>query len=516
MATGFIVRKNQYYDSLFLMGVNKRILDQPGVTQSAVLMGSDANKELLGDIGLEINSLEAAGPNDLIVAVVAEDQETIEGTLARFDEILNAGSGPRTRSNLRTLQDGLAEKPNANLAVISLPGEYAAHEARKALESGLHVFLFSDNVPLDEELELKTIAAQKGLLVMGPDCGTSLIGGKGIGFANAVRRGRIGAVGPSGTGLQEFTSQVHNAGQGISHAIGTGSHDLSDSIGGLTTIAALDALEADPNTSVIAIISKPPSIATLNKLTDRFKTSKKPIVGCFLGIDQNRLEKIDGFHAAATIDSAVEKCLEILGEVSRRIQTDDWNQQLAHESAGLTKEQVYIRGLFAGGTFCYQSQQILREAGLQVYSNAPLEKLLGLDHPEKSRGHTLVDMGDDFYTRGKPHPMIDGTWRRQRILNEARDPSVAVLLLDFILGYNASPDPVGDLLDAIIEAKKLVLERGGYLTVVVSICGTDGDPQDLNLQSKMLQTAGVVLFQSNALASKFCAELIQIKGDGNG
>jgi FdrA protein len=195
MATGFIVRKNQYYDSLFLMGVNKRILDQPGVTQSAVLMGSDANKELLGDIGLEINSLEAAGPNDLIVAVVAEDQETIEGTLARFDEILNAGSGPRTRSNLRTLQDGLAEKPNANLAVISLPGEYAAHEARKALESGLHVFLFSDNVPLDEELELKTIAAQKGLLVMGPDCGTSLIGGKGIGFANAVRRGRTPARG---------------------------------------------------------------------------------------------------------------------------------------------------------------------------------------------------------------------------------------------------------------------------------------------------------------------------------
>ncbi len=178
---------------------------------------------------LKIGSLQAAGPNDLIVAVVSEDQETIEGTLARFDEILNAGSGPRTRSNLRTLQDGLAEKPNANLAVISLPGEYAAHEARKALESGLHVFLFSDNVPLDEELELKTMAAQKGLLVMGPDCGTSLIGGKGIGFANAVRRGSIGAVGPSGTGLQEFTSMVHNAGQGISHAIGTGSHDLSDS-----------------------------------------------------------------------------------------------------------------------------------------------------------------------------------------------------------------------------------------------------------------------------------------------
>ena len=313
MPSGFIIRKNQYFDSLFLMGVNKRILDQKGVTQSAVLMGSDTNKTLLADIGLDLTGLKDAGSNDLVVAVVGESQKVVDETLSRFDEILNTGSAPRAKSTLRTLHDGLAIKPDANLAVISLPGEYAAREARKAIESGLHVFLFSDNVSIEDELELKTLASGKGLLVMGPDCGTSLIGGKGIGFANAVRKGSIGAVGPSGTGLQEFTCQVHNAGQGISHAIGTGSHDLSDAIGGLTTFTALDALEADPGTEVITVISKPPGPNTLDKLTRRFKSFRKPVVACFLGTDPSTLEKESGFHPASDIDSAVDISLRVFG-----------------------------------------------------------------------------------------------------------------------------------------------------------------------------------------------------------
>ncbi len=508
MASGFIVRKNQYYDSLFLMGVNKRILDQPGVTQSAVLMGSDTNKTLLADIGLDLAGLKDAGPNDLVVAVVGESQMVVDDTLNRFDKILNSGSAPRSKSSLHSLQDGLTAKPDSNLAVISLPGEYAAREAHKAIESGLHVFLFSDNVSIEDELELKTLASGKGLLVMGPDCGTSLIGGKGIGFANAVRKGRIGAVGPSGTGLQEFTCQVHNAGQGISHAIGTGSHDLSDALGGLTTFAALDALEADPGTEVIAVISKPPGEKMLKKLTGRFQSCRKPIVACFLGIDPAKLEVESGFHPTVTIDCAVDISLRVFGNQIPSLNGDDLDEMRKSESAGWSGEQRYLRGLFAGGTFCYQSQQIMRQAGLQVYSNSPLDKRFSLEHPEKSREHSLVDMGDDFYTRGKPHPMIDGTWRSQRILAEARDPSVAVLLLDFILGYNASLDPVGDLIEAIIEGKKIATERGGYLSVVASICGTDGDGQDLALQSKMLREAGVVVFQSNARAVSFCTELI--------
>ncbi len=510
MPSGFIIRKNQYFDSLFLMGVNKRILDQPGVTQSAVLMGSDTNKTLLADIGLDLTGLKDAGSNDLVVAVVGESQKVVDETLSRFDEILNTGSAPRAKSTLRTLQDGLAAKPDANLAVISLPGEYAAREARKAIESGLHVFLFSDNVSIEDELELKTLAFGKGLLVMGPDCGTSLIGGKGIGFANAVRKGSIGAVGPSGTGLQEFTCQVHNAGQGISHAIGTGSHDLSDAIGGLTTFTALDALEADPGTEVITVISKPPGPNTLDKLTRRFKSFRKPVVACFLGTDPSTLEKESGFHPASDIDSAVDISLRVFGSQIPCLNGCDWDELLQKESAVWSREQRYLRGLFAGGTFCYQSQQIMHQAGLKVYSNSPLDKRFGLEHPEKSREHSMVDMGDDFYTRGRPHPMIDGTWRSQRILAEARDPSVAVLLLDFILGFNASLDPVGDLIEAIIEAKKVTAVRGGYLSVVASICGTDGDRQDLALQSKMLQDTGAVVFQSNARAVSFCAELLKV------
>ena len=509
MASGFIVRKNQYYDSLFLMGVNKRILDQPGVTQSAVLMGSDMNKALLVDIGLDLAGLKDAGPNDLVVAVIADNQQVVDETLGQFDQILNAGSAPRAKTKLHTLQDGIASRPNANLAVISLPGEYAAGEARKAIESGLHVFLFSDNVSIEDELELKKMAAGKGLLVMGPDCGTSLIGGKGIGFANAVRKGRIGAVGPAGTGLQEFTSQVHNAGQGISHAIGTGSHDLSDSIGGLTTFAALEALEMDAGTEVIAVISKPPGSKTLEKMIERFKTSRKPVVACFLGIETSRLEKTEGFYPAATIDGAVDISLRMLGSELPSLNGHDWDELQRSESSAWSGEQRYLRGLFAGGTFCYQSQQIMRQAGLQVFSNSPLDKKFGLEHPEKSREHSVVDMGDDFYTRGRPHPMIDGTWRSQRILSEARDPSVAILLLDFILGVNASLDPVGDLLESIIEAKKIARERGGFLSVVASICGTDGDLQDLDLQTKMLREAGVIVFQSNASAVSFCTELIR-------
>src|SRR5574339_39948 len=238
MATGFVVRKNQYYDSVFLMGISKRISDVQGVRQNAVLMGSDTNKGLLSSIGIQDAKIDAAQPNDLIVGIVAESEQVVSNVLEKLDEYLMGGVLVSATSNPHSLEEGLSQKPNANLAVISVPGEYAAHEAHKALESGLNVFLFSDNVPTRDELELKQFAAEKHLLVMGPDCGTAIIGGVGIGFANVVRRGPIGAIGVAGTGLQEFTSQVHNAGSGISHAIGTGGHDLSDQIGGLTTFAA--------------------------------------------------------------------------------------------------------------------------------------------------------------------------------------------------------------------------------------------------------------------------------------
>lgn len=510
MASGFVIRKNQYFDSVFLMGVSKRISGVKGVQRNAVLMGSDANKKLLSDIGVEDARIDAAQPNDLIVAVIAGTPQVVDEVLGQLDAYLQAGVENSAAIRLHSLEEGLAQKPQANLVVISVAGEYAAREARRALRAGLNVFLFSDNVSIDDELELKRLAREKSLLLMGPDCGTSLIGGVGIGFANAVRRGPIGVIGPSGTGLQEFTSQVHHAGSGISHAIGTGSHDLSDPIGGLTTLAALDALEADPQTKIIALISKPPGARTLARLGERLKSCTKPVVGCFLGIEQE-IEAGPSFRRARLIDEAVALSLmQVTGQPCSRVEafTPQEVASLDRGAATWASQQRYVRGLFAGGTFCYQSQQVFRDAGLVVYSNAPLDPRRRLADPDHSVEHAFVDMGDDRYTLSKPHPMIDGTMRKQRILAEGRDPEVAVLLLDFVLGYNASLDPVGELLEAIVEVKQLAQERGGALTIVASICGTGGDPQGLGLQTRRLQESGVIVFLSNAQAARFCCALV--------
>ena len=512
MASGFVIRKNQYYDSVFLMTVNRRISEVPGVQQTAVLMGSPANKQLLLDIGIQDAQIEAAQPNDLIVAAIADTAGIAENVLGRLDEWLNAvqESAP-TSLKMHTLEEGLGIQHHANLAVISVPGEYAAREARQALEAGLHVFLFSDNVSIEDELELKQLADRQGLLVMGPDCGTSLIGGVGIGFANAVRRGTIGVVGAAGTGLQEFTSQVHNAGYGISHAIGTGSHDLSEKIGGLTTFAAMEALDRDANTKAIAMVSKPPAVSTLEKLLGRIATCRKPVVGCFLGVDPAQVADRANFQAARTVDEAVQLAIMAVGGKAEPIQAglSDENEEIfAQEMAARSPNQKYLRAILAGGTFCYQSQQILRAAGLRVHSNSPFDPKDRLEHPDRSIEHSIVDMGDDFYMVGKPHPMIDGTMRKRRILKEAEDPEMAVLYLDFILGYNASMDPAGELVDAIREAKRMARQRGGALSVVASICGTEADPQGRALQEKLLREAGVLVYSSNEQATAACIRLL--------
>jgi FdrA protein len=506
VVSGFVVRKNQYYDSVFLMRVNKYLSDIGGVQQSAVLMGSERNKQLLADIGIQDTQIDAAQPNDLMVAVIAENPEIVNEVLRKLDDRLQSVAEHLPATRVHTLGEGLAQQPNANLAVISVPGEYAAPEAYKALDAGLNVFLFSDNVPIEDELKLKQMAAQRNLLVMGPDCGTSLIGGVGIGFANAVRRGPIGVIGASGTGLQEFTSQAHNAGFGISHAIGTGSRDLSDAVGGLTTLAALDALEADLETEVIALLSKPPGAKTLSLLLPRLGQCSKPVITCFLGIDKYPIGMDEPVSEARTLDDAVDLAIRRLAG-GRIISADAEPQELgalvASEQSAMTQEQKYIRGIFAGGTFCFQAQQVMQDAGLVVYSNAPLDGMLRLTDPNRSVSHTLVDMGAEMFTHGRPHPMIDATLRRERILAEAQDPQVAVLLLDFILGYNASADPAGDLLEAIAEAQLIASQRGGFLSFVASVCGTDGDPQNRQQQIRSLKEAGLVVLPSSAQAAQF-------------
>jgi len=499
MASGYAIRRNRYYDSVFLMGVNQRLAQAEGVRQTAVLMASETNKVLLAEIGIEGDELRLAGPNDLVVAVVAETPAIVEAVLAGLDAALTTVQAATPVSDRRTLEDGLVTLPAANLAVLTIPGSYVAREAEKALEAGLNLFIFSSNVPVEEELRLKQAAGERGLLVMGPDCGTSLVNGIGLGFANAVRRGSIGAIGPSGTGLQEFTCLVHHAGAGISHAIGTGSHDLSDAIGGITTFAALDRLEADPRTEAVAIIAKPAGAATRARLVERLEACTKPVVVCLLGAEPP--SNPGRLVWARTIDEAAEAACRFGRE------PDDFAPPAppsplpaAGDVSALAK---HMRGLFAGGTLCYQTQQILRQAGLRVHSNAPLDPGDRIDPAEPSVGHTLLDMGDEWFTLGRLHPMIDGTLRRRRILDECADASVGVLLLDFILGYNASPDPVSDVLEAIVEGPHRRPREAGPLTVVASICGTEGDPQGLERQADLLRQAGVIVLRSNAAAARY-------------
>jgi len=511
MMTKYLIRRNQYYDSVFLMSINKRLMEEKGVIQSAVLMGSQGNKQLLADIQVRSPEIDQADANDLIVAVVAETEKSAKDALDKLDQFLEKTVVSESQTILRSMEDGLQVKPNANLAVISVPGEFATREAKKALENNLNVFLFSSNVNADDELTLKESAQQKNFLVMGPDCGTSIIGGYGIGFANKVRRGPVGVVGPSGTGLQEFTCLIHHLGSGISHAIGTGSRDLKDEIGGLTTLAALDLLEKEPTTKVVSIVSKPAGERTLSKLIMHLEKYTKPVVACFLGLkDYPSVTKKD-LHFTSTIDEATEKVMVLLGiDTTSKSETVD-QKFVNHEIEAHAAQQRYVRGLFAGGTFCYQAQHILLGAGIPLYSNEPLKGASVLTKPDQSIGNTFVDMGDEYYTRGKPHPMIDGTMRSRRIAHETDDPQVAILLLDFILGFNASNDPVGEAINAILDAKQKAKIRKQHLTVIASITGTEEDAQDYAMQSKLLEDAGVVVKHSNAAAAKLCAAILNAR-----
>ncbi len=514
MPTAFAVRRNQYFDSVFLMRVAKGLSGEPGVRQAVAVMATEANLRLLTDAGFTLGSVPPCSPSDLLVAVEAETQPQADAAIAEVDDRLHRQQAEAPQSSYRTIEQAHAAMPEANLAVISVPGEFAGREARRSLERGLNVFLFSDNVPIETEVALKQEAQTRGLMVMGPDCGTAIISGIGIGFANAVRRGPIGVIGASGTGTQEITSLVHNAGSGISHAIGTGGRDLSDAVGGTTTLAALTALEHDPTTKVIVLVSKPPGATTLAKIAARLADCPKPVVTCFLGRKAPAATGRRGAAAAGSLEEAADLALRMVGHVEPAASPGmDVEAALARQRAGLGPQQRYVRGLFAGGSFCYQAQALLRDAGLAVRSNAPMEPGLAWQDPLRSVGHMAIDLGADQFTRGRPHPMIDSTVRRQRILAESRDPEVAVILLDIILGYGAASDPAGDLAGAISQARDIAATRGDHLCIVASVCGTDDDPQGLARQTAALTESGAIVLPNSVQAVRFSAALVS--GLGN-
>jgi succinyl-CoA synthetase alpha subunit len=488
---------NLYRDSVSLMQLSAALGKLPGVDEASAVMATPGNLEFLQRAGLLEGNI-AARPNDLLVAVRGTSSAALEAALATALAELDrpperAAAGGVAEQPSRSLHMGLTRHPQANLALISVPGDYAAAEAMKALRLGLHVMLFSDNVALAEEIALKRYAREHGLLVMGPDCGTAIIDGVPLGFANAVRRGAVGVVGASGTGTQQVTSLVHRGGGGISHAIGTGGHDLHEEVGGITMLHGVDLLARDADTKAIVLISKPPSPAVAREVIDAARRAGKPVVVNFIGAAL-RISG-DNLHLAATLEAAAATALALSqGRAPEPVEPGPPKLRALE----FAPQQRYVRGLFSGGTFCYEASALLKNA----WSNAPVDPKWRLSDAWKSREHTLVDLGDDDFTRGRPHPMIDHRLRNERLLAEAADPQVAVILLDVVLGYGAHPDPAAEMVPAIAKARAAASKERRALAFVASVCGTDEDPQGLERQESALREAGVLLAESNAAAAR--------------
>lgn len=509
------IKENTYFDSIVLMSISGQLRGIRGVEEVSIVMGSEANREILKSIGLLTPEGEKARPGDMIIAVRAESSGVLEAVSKKAEELLTKRAveiGQREAKIPRSYEQALRIMPDANLVLISTPGQYAGREAAAALQSGRSVMIFSDNVPVDEEIRLKKIAEEKGLLVMGPDCGTSIIGGVALGFGNALRRGPFGIVGAAGTGIQEVSSLLHRKGYGISHAIGTGSRDLSEAVGGITMLQGIMALEADPLTEIIILISKPPAHAIALKILDTIKQLKKKYVVNFL--KGNPLDaKKRGIPFAGGLEEAAEVAIALYEKRAYTPAAFSEDEELIRKKAKKEAKKIrrgsFLRGLFSGGTLADEAMVILSEEIGEIYSNIPLKPRLKLKSSWVSEMHTIADLGEDEFTRGRPHPMIDFSLRCDRLVKEARDKDCGVILLDVVLGYGAHPDPAGELVPAINKAREIALGEGRYIAFVASITGTEEDPQKLSRQKKALEEAGVNVLPSNAQAARFSALLLK-------
>jgi len=497
------IARERYYDSVFLMLITREVKALLGINDAVVSLATPSNVENLARVGFTSPELEKAGPNDLVVAIDAEDNETLAAAQAHVEDMLRKKSEPSqgsTKERPRTLAGAVKFLPeaslhDASLVLISVPGPYAAREARSALGRGFHVMLFSDNVPIEEEIALKEEAYERGLLMMGPDCGTALINGVTLGFANVVSRGPIGIVGASGTGIQEISSLIDRYGGGISQAIGTGGRDLSKRVGGVMTRLGIEALKDDDRTEVIVIVSKTPSPDVACAIVERVSSAGKPAVVHFVGGEPQ--PTVGNVVFAKTLDDAARLACERAG------MTDlPPKEAITLPDVRYAPEQRFIRGYFCGGTLCQEAWKILARRGLDVRSNVATNLTQKIDPKEEAEGHLLWDLGDDSFTLGRPHPMIEPSLRDERVLAAAQDPTVAVILVDLVLGYGAHSDPGASLAAAATHAIEVARSRGRDLLVIASITGTDQDPQGLHKQRKALEEAGLIIASNNAAAAE--------------
>ena len=474
-----------FIDSVILMQISRSITLLDGVEDAALMIGTPSNLDLLDNSKLLARASRRATGGDLILAIRARDETTAVSALAKAEILLErpaVGHTGTTTLRPRTLRSAQDNLPAANLALISVPGDFAAAEARKALRAGLNVMLFSDNVSLSEEVSLKREAVEAGLLVMGPDCGTAIIGGVPLAFANQIPQGAIGIIGASGTGIQEVSSLIAQSGYGVSHALGVGGRDLSDPVGGISTLAALAMLEGDSATRHIVLISKPPSPSVAKRVIDTLAHSEKPCTVCFLGADAPSLP--DNVSFARTLKATAE----LATGISSKNKRPEFKSIIPHVTTGHQR----IHGLFCGGTLSSEAQVVFLDKGVSVASNAPIP---GAEAVGSGTSHVLIDLGSDEYTRGRPHPMIDPTVRDEELTKALADPTLAVILLDVVIGFGAHPDPAGTIVRVVAAAgtKRPI--------VVASVTGTDDDPQDRRTQMAKLVDGGIVVAPTNADAA---------------
>lgn len=508
------IRKNTYLDSVSLMSMSTKANAVEGVTQALLGMATPMNKEVLANVGVDDPAIDAARPSDLMIVIDAAD-DLVEDAISAVNDILarkNTSADGAAEARYRTLDGAFTEVPDSNLVLISVNGAFAAREARKALVAGKHVMIFSDNVSVEDEIELKNLAHDRGLLLMGPDCGTAIINGTGLAFSNAVRRGSIGIVGASGTGSQEISVRVHDFGGGVSQLIGTGGRDLSAEVGGRMMVDGIEALAADPGTEVIVVVSKPPAEEVADKVLGVLGATGKPVVVCFLGSPRTESGYPNVQLVPATKPAALAAVLAT-GVDESTLDLHALNIPLIEEvRAKLAPEQKYVRGLFCGGTLCDEAMFAALATYDNVYSNIQKDPAYVLDATDASKEHTFLDMGDDDFTDGRPHPMIDPSLRLQRLVQEADDPEVGVIAMDFILGFGSHEDPVGVTIPAIEEAKARAAGRGQHLEILGYVLGTDLDTPAIAGQVAQLEAAGVTIASSSTNLGLLAREFVA-KGD---
>lgn len=504
MTMGTRIIADLYRDSVALMQISSTVTQLEGVTQASCIMATPTNLELLHEAGL-LSEDPGARPNEVLIAVEAENDDALALALDAAEAELRAepssgAPGLEQSEPPRSVEMALDAQIGANLALIATPGPFATAEAMKALHLGLNVLMFSDNVPVEDEIALKSLADRDGLMVMGPDCGTAIVDGAPLGFANVVRRGDIGIIAASGTGLQQVSCLVDAAGCGVSQAIGTGGRDLSAQVSGRTTIRAMRALADDPETRVIVLISKPPAPDVATAVLDLAAQAGKPVIACLLGFQPGNATA-PGIAFADTLETAALLAVAA-SQDGAQISFDE--TIAAPEPA---PGRQYLRALYSGGTFCYEALTMLGARFDGVHSNTSYATTQTLNDPWSSAGHTVLDLGDDVFTRGRPHPMIDHRLRNERLLAEAEDPETAVILFDVVLGHGSHEDPVAAMTPALARIRE---QNGDDGPVILGfVCGTDADPQGQARQKQGLAELGVVLAENNAQAVRTAGGLLE-------